>query len=231
MSATNHQLEQQKVINQIAQQISNNSLNFSTVSIVEDYAKDSRICLTSVHFPHRYLVDQVQRELIKPLRKIEPGFYYYPSDSLHMTVKNIRVVNDPPHFNEEDIGTAVKIFSEVIPQHKKFKAYFYRLLLFPNNLTLIGTTDEELDRIIFDLDQKLKAKSIPDDKIYANSRYFFSNITLARFNNAPSEEFMRKVEELSTSLRFKPYEVSSVTLLTCNAVFQNKRIRGTWQLK
>jgi len=88
VSATNHQLEQQKVINQIAQQISNNSLNFSTVSIVEDYAKDSRICLTSVHFPHRYLVDQVQRELIKPLRKIEPGFYYYPSDSLHMTVKN-----------------------------------------------------------------------------------------------------------------------------------------------
>ena len=148
-----------------------------------------------------------------------------------MTIKSIRVINDPPHFNEEDVQKAEKIFDETIPQHKKFNVYFYRLLLFPNNLALIGTTDEELDNIILDLDKKLTAEGIPDDKVYTNSQYFFSNMTLTRFSTPPSDIFKQKVTELSDSLEFEPYQVDSVTLLTCNAVLRNKQIRGTWELK
>ncbi len=231
MTITDHQLKQQEVIDHIALQVSNRSLNFSTVAPVEDYANDPRICLTSIHLPNQQLLGKVQRELIDPLKAIEPNFYYYPSDGLHMTIKNIRVINNPPHFNEDDVKKAAKIFGEVIPQHKKFNVYFYRLLLFPNNLALIGTTDEELDRIILDLDQKLQTNNIPDDKVYVNSKNFFSNMTLARFNNPPSEAFKHKVGELSGSLKFGPYQVDSVTLITCNAVFQGKNIRGTWELK
>jgi len=148
-----------------------------------------------------------------------------------MTIKNIRVINDPPHFNKDDIVKATKIFNEVIPQRQKFNVYFYRLLLFPNNLALIGTSDEELDGIILELDQKLKAQDIPDDKVYSNTKYFFSNMTLVRFNNNPSEEFKRKVEKLSASLKFDRYQVDSVTLVTCNAVFKNRKIIRTWSLK
>lgn len=148
-----------------------------------------------------------------------------------MTIKNVRVINDSPHFDEEDVQKAEKVFTETIPQHKKFNVYFSKLLLFPNNLALIGTTDEELDRIILDLDNKLTKAGIPDDKVYTNSQYFCSNMTLARFGTSPSEAFQQKVVELSESLKFKPYQVDSVTLLTCNAVLKNKQIRGTWELK
>ncbi|PWU24153.1 hypothetical protein C5B42_00445 [Candidatus Cerribacteria bacterium 'Amazon FNV 2010 28 9'] len=231
MSVTNHQSKQREVIDHIALQVSNNSLNFSTVSPVEDYAKDPRICLTSVHFPHKNLIDKVQREIIEPLRKIEPSLYYYPNDGLHMTIKNVRVINNPPHFNEDDVRKAIEVFSKVIPQHKKFNVYFYRLLLFPNNLALIGTTDEELDHIVLDLDKQLKANDVPDDKAYANSQYFFSNMTLARLIGIPSTVFTQKVEELSESLRFESYQVDSVSLITGNAVFRDKKIIGSWELK
>jgi len=231
MTVTTHQLKQQEIIDRIASQVSNKSLNFSTVSPIDDFENDPRTCLTSVHLPHQSLLDQVQQDLIEPLRKIEPDFHYYPNDCLHMTIKSIRVINDPPHFNEEDVQKAEKIFDETIPQHKKFNVYFYRLLLFPNNLALIGTTDEELDNIILDLDNKLTAGGIPDDKVYTNSQYFFSNMTLTRFSTPPSDIFKQKVTELSDSLEFEPYQVDSVTLLTCNAVLRNKQIRGTWELK
>jgi 2'-5' RNA ligase len=140
------------------------------------------------------------------------------------------VINDPPHFGKDDIKKVKKVFYEVVPKHKKFNIYFYRLLLFPNNLALMGTSDEGLDNIILNLDQKLKDAGFADDKIYSNKRYFFCNMTLARFSQ-PSNYFKHKVKELSRSLSFKPYLVDSVTLLTCNAVFKKRNILHTWYLK
>ncbi len=226
-----HQKKQVEVINQIERQISNNNLSFSTVAPVEDFENDTRICLTSVHIPDQDLVSKVQGQIIAPLRTISPEHFYYPFDSLHMTVKNIRVINDPPHYNEADIEKAKKVFSLIIPNHNSFNVYFYRLLLFPMNLALVGTTDPELDAIFTNLDKALNDAGVPDDKKYNNSQYYFSNMTLARFKEPISEEFKRKVEELFNSISFEPYVVGSVTLLTCNAVFKKRQIIGTWNLK
>lgn len=226
-----YQQNQKLVIGNIEKQVKQNSFQFSTVSPVEDFDNDPRICLTGVHFPSGSLRNKIQKKIINPLRAISPEHYYYLVDSLHMTIKNIRVINNPPHFNSLDIEKAKQIFSQTIPKHSKFRVYFYRLLLFPNNLALIGTTDEELDKIILDLDRKLKEVGVPDDKIYSNPKYFFSNMTLARFNNSLSEEFKTKVKNLSDSLFFEPYLVDSVTLLSCNAVFKKRQIIGTWRLK
>ncbi len=226
-----HQEKQVEVINQLEQQIKSNSLGFSTISPVEDYKNDSRICLTSVHIPHEELVFKIQKSLIEPLQEVEPTHFYYSPDSLHMTIKNIRVINDPPHFTKEDIEKAKEVFASVIPSHTKFQIYFYRLLLFPNNLALIGTTDAELENIFQDLDSNLREVDVPDDKKYMNSQYFFSNMTLARFNTVPSAKFLQKVKDLSESLSFKPYTVDSVTLLTCTAVCMKRNIQGTWTLK
>ena len=95
----------------------------------------------------------------------------------------------------------------------------------------MGTSGEELDNIILDLDKKLKAANIPDDKKYLNNRYFFINMTLARFSNPISEEFKKKVGELSANINFEPYAVNSVTLLTCNAVFKKRNIIETRNLQ
>ncbi len=227
----NYQQKQKEVIDTLEKQLNNNALNFSTVSPVADFKNDPRICLTSVHIPSHDLKNKIQNTLIEPLQKISPEHFYYPNDSLHMTIKNIRVINNPPHFTNQDAEKAKEIFGGVIPRHKSFKAFFYRLLLFPNNLALMGTSQEELDNIILDLDQELKNANIPDDKKYLNSRYFFVNMTLTRFSNPPSEEFKQKVEELSARINFEPYTINSVTLLTCNAVFQNRNIIGTWKLQ
>lgn len=226
----NHQQHQKEVIDTIERQIAENSLQFTTVSPVEDYTNDPRLCLTSVHFPKESLLTKISETIIKPLQNIQPTYYYYPKDYLHMTIKNIRVINDPPHFSQDDVTKAKTIFSQVIPQHKKFFVYFYRLLLFPNNLALIGTSDNELDKIILDLDTKLHQAGIPDDKHYANSRYFFSNMTLARFSN-PSEEFKKRVTQLSQILSITSYQVDSVSLVVGNAVFNSKKIIDTWSLK
>lgn len=225
---TDHQQKQIEVIDKIERQVNENALNFTTVAPVEDYENDPRICLTSVHFPNKKLIKNVE-EIISELSKIESSFFYYPSDSLHMTIKNIRVINDPLHFTNYDIEKADKVFSRIIQLHKKFKVYFYRLLLFPNNLALIGTTDPELDEIALDLDQELNKWGVPDDKQYANSKYFFSNMTLARFDNT-SEKFRQKVKEQSYNLEFEPYTVDSISLVTCNAVFKKLKIINSWKL-
>jgi len=169
--------------------------------------------------------------LLKPLKDISPEQYYFPSESIHITIKNIRVINNPPHFSPNDVAMAKKVFLETIPNHFQFKIYFYKLLLFPNNLALVGTTDKELDSIIFDLDQKLGELGIADDKHYINSKYFFCNITLARFSKPISDEFRKKVMALSKGIKIDPYIVNSVSLLTTNAVLHDPKIIGTWKLK
>ncbi len=226
-----HQEKQVAVINTIDHQAKTNTLDFSTVSPVDDYEHDHRMSLTSVHIPSNTLKEKVQKDLIEPFRNISSQHYYYSKDSLHMTVKSIRMISDPPTYTNDTIEKAREVFSKVLPTHRKFNVYFYRFLLFPNNLALIGTTDEELDAIILELDAKLKEAGINDDKKYTNDKYFFCNMTLVRFSEPVSSRFRKKVETLSTSLSFKPYVLDSVTLLTCNAVFRKRTIIDTWKLQ
>ncbi len=225
----NHRQKQIEVIDQIESQVKNNNLKFETAVPVEDYNNDPRICLTSVHIPSDSLKQKVQEKIIKSLRIVSPSIYFYSPDSIHMTIKNVRVINNPPNFTQADIKKAKQVFSEVIPNYNKFKVYFYRLLLFPNNLALIGTTDPEFDNIVLDLDKRLKKIGLPDDKQYNNSQYFFSNMTLARFSTS-SQAFVKKVGQLSGEIIFDPYTVDSVSLVTCNIVFKNPQIIGEWKL-
>lgn len=226
-----HQQKQRDVIASIEKQLHANTANFSMVEPVQDYENDARICLTSAHLPSNRLIKKIQEEVITPLKRIDPTQYFYADDSLHMTIKNIRVISDPPNFDTTVVEKAEKVFSKVIPSHKQFQVSFYRLFLFPNNLALFGTTDPELDDLILDLDKNLKKEGIPDDKQYINSRYFFSNITLARFTHPPTQEFIEKVRELSQHILFSPYIVDSVTLLTSNGSLRNRHIIKTWRLQ
>ncbi len=229
---THHQKSQIDVIDKIDSQVKNNNLSFSIVTPVADFDNDSRICLTSVHLLHSQLIGQINNLLIEPLKKIQPNQYYYTKESFHTTIKNVKTISDPPNFTEKDILVVSKIFSEIIPKYSKFSVYFYRLLLFPNNLALMGTTDEELDKIIFELDQKMRQAGVIDDKQYLNSKYFFSNITLARFISPVSEQFKQKVDNFSIQIpnTFKPYIVDSVSLVSCNAAFKKRRIIDQWNL-
>lgn len=228
---TSHQKKQIEVIDSIENQINNNVLNFSTVEPIENFENDPRLCLTGVHLPSQKLIDTVYDSIIKPLQTISPNHYYYEKSSLHLTVKSVRVINNPPHFTETDIQNARIVFEDIIPEHKKYQVYFYRLLLFPSNLALIGTTDPELDSIVLDLNEKLKVAGISDDKQYTNSHYFFCNMTFARFNSQLTNDFIEKVKNLSRNISFEQYMIDSVTLLVGNAVLKKQRIIDKWNLK
>lgn len=225
-----HQKEQVKVIDDIERQTTSGTLKFSTVEPADDFDNDQRFCLTSVHFPKQSLLHKIRKEIQEPLQCIAPEQYYYKPQSLHMTIKNIRVINDPPHFTNEDIETARHVFSRVIPTRHSFNVYFYRLLLLPMNLILAGTTDPELDLIHHDLDRELRTAGIPDNKQYTNSKYFFSNVTVARFTEPVTDKFRQKVQELSQTIQFNPYLVDSVTLIRCNASIAICDKIQTWKL-
>ncbi|MGD9129933.1 MAG: hypothetical protein PVJ09_05595 [Candidatus Woesebacteria bacterium] len=228
---SNHQRKQIEIINHIEQNIKNQSLQISAVSRVDDYAKDKRICLTSIHLPRQDLIKQIQKNIILPLKNKFPHHYYYDPKSLHITIKSIRVINHPPHFDQNTIKKVKQVFSKLIPNHKAYNVYFYRLLLFPMSLALMATTDESFDEFILDLDQELKQAGIPDDKRYINARYFFANMTLARFYSPVSKNFEKFVKNLSESLKFEPYTLDSVTLCTANAVFKKFKEIETYKLK
>ncbi len=227
---TEHQKKQLDVIRKIETQIQNKSIGFSLVSGVEDYKNDRRICLTSLHFPTPTLAEKLKKDIQNPLKAISLKHYYYPESSLHTTIKNIRVINYPPHFNKDDVEKAKKVFSKVVPKHHRFKIYYYKLLVFPTSLSLMGTTDPKYDQLIVDLDKELRRVGVPDDKNYVNKKYFFSNITLARLQSRPSEKFKQKVLEISENLSFVPYVVDSVSLVTGNAVLHNHRKIKTYKL-
>lgn len=226
-----HRQKQREIINAIEKQATSNSLTFSTISKTKNYDADPRICLTSVHFPNSELINAIHKTLIEPLKNIAPKCYFYSLDSLHLTIKNIQVISDPPTFSNEDIQKAKEIFSKVIPGHKKFSIYFDRLILFPNNLSLIATTDPQLDEIIHDLNVELNKAKIPDNKKYLNSDHFFCNITLLRMNEKPSPRFVDKVKELSQNLKLPNYSIDSVTLLSANAALKRRKIHGEWRLQ
>lgn len=227
---TLHQQKQIEIINSL-ENTSRQNPNYSVVTPVADFTNDPRLCLTSVNIPEPDFANKIVAEIISPLKLVDPGHFYYSTDNLHLTIKNVRVINDPPHFNSQDETIAASIFSTVVPQHHSFKIYYYRLLVLSTSLALVGTTDPELDNIILDLDDKLATSGVPDDKVLINKQYFFSNICLARFTHTITPEFQQAIQQISQLISFSPYLVNSVTLLVCNGVFQKRRILGTWKLK
>jgi hypothetical protein len=231
-NSTDFQKEQLQVIHTVEQQVQNNSLSFSTVQPVDDFERDTRMTLTGVHFLKSDLCGAIDT-LVQSLQTLEPEhcYYYYDHASLHTTIKNVHVVSDPPTYTHNDIESACAVFDRVVSRHHVFFAYYFTLILFPASLSLIGTTDPELDRLVLDLDATLRSHGIPDNKVYTNKDHFFSNITLVRFHHQPGEAFTEKVSELQSIISFDPYLVDSVSLVTGNAAMKQLTIINNWQLK
>jgi 2'-5' RNA ligase len=228
---TPHQLKQKEIIDEMNRQARHKALNFTYVTPVDDYVNDLRVGLTSVHIPNPDFVQTIQTMLIEPLKAIDLHHFYYQEDMFHITLKVVKDNSNPPRFTEENIQVAKDTFAEVVPQHRAFNIYFYKLIVFPTSLSLVGTTDPEFDDLFLDLNNKLKMVGLPDEKRYLNSKYFFCTLTLCRFKGEPSDRFLEKVDELKSALQLPPYTVDSVTLVTCNAVFQKRNILGEWSLQ
>lgn len=204
----------------------------SIVEMLEDYASSDQRCLTSVVFIPKSIADKITNYIINPLKEIEPDHYYYPPESMHLTIKNIRTVNYPPLFNETDINKANELFQKVVPKYSAFNFNVEDVVLFPTSLSVMSYSSDVLQKLVMNLDNGLKEISVPDNKKYISDTIFWGNITVCRFTKQPSEKFVEMVKKMR-SIKIDELKVEKISLITCNAVCHKntKEIIAEYKLK
>jgi 2'-5' RNA ligase len=210
----------------------NKSMVAEVVEVQDDYVKNKRICLTSVVFPPAEITAKITTEIIDKLRAINPEQYFLPPESIHLTIKNIRTISDPPSFTAEDIVKVNKLFSELIPQYPSFEFKVEDVVLFPTSVSVMAYSDDSLQKLVLALDQGLKEIGLPDDKKYFSDSVFWGNITLCRFTKTPSEKFIAEVKKMR-DLKIGKFQLEKVNLITGNAACYAglRKIHGEYELK
>jgi 2'-5' RNA ligase len=189
----------------------------SRIPMRPDYESDRAVCLTSVVAIPIPVAQEIERQIIQPLRAIEPVHHYYAPEAMHLTIKNVQVVHDPPSFSEADIERVNRLFAEIIPRRRVFAFSLEQVVAFATSLSLIGYCGHELQELVQALDSGLKRIGIPDNKKYISDSVFFGNITLCRFVRPPSEQFLQAVRERQDAYRAE-LRVKEIRLISCNAV-------------
>lgn len=204
----------------------------SVVPIQSDYRTDPARALTSVVFVPAGLGQEIRRAIIEPLQAIEPEHYYYPPESLHLTIKNIRTIHHPPHFTAADANRVAELFGRLIPPHCSFSVWLEELAPFSTSLALIAYADEQLKKLVQTLDAGLNEIGLPDDKCYLSDQVFFGNVTVCRYIRPPSSRFLQAVEEMAQVYQ-RELRIEAVHLITCNAVCapETRRIIAAYNLK
>ena len=203
----------------------------SIVPMQADFRYDKKLCLTSVVFIPADLAKKIQRTIIESLRVVDPHHHYYEPGEMHLTIKNIRTIHDPPLFEDADIQKVDRIFTQIFPKHRSFSFFLEEVVLFPTSVSLIGYCDERLKHLVRDLDTGLKRIGIPDNKKYISDSVFFGNITLCRLVRPPSSAFQRRLEELSCN-SIASIDVKEIHLVVCNSVCarDSQRIVNSYKL-
>ena len=229
---TDYFSQQKYLVKEIENSLSKGMRKATTIEMQKDYANDDQICLTSVVFVPKNISQKIAEDIIGPLQKIDPAQYYYSSDSMHLTIKNVRVIKNPPSFNEEDIRKVDKLFSELIPKFPKFEFSIEDVILWPTSIAVMGYCDETLQKLVTALDKGLREIEVPDDKKYASNSVYFGNITICRFAQNPKEESLEAVKKLRDH-KIGNMIIEKINLITCNAVCHpsSRKIIGEYKLK
>ncbi|HCC21896.1 TPA: hypothetical protein DEP86_00665 [Candidatus Uhrbacteria bacterium] len=204
----------------------------TVVKMRKSYESNVETCLTSVVFLGDELGQKVQDKIIGPLSAIDPSQYFPPINSLHLTIKNVRTVGDPPLFDSTDAALAKQVFDRVLPSFHVFDFELKGLVRFPTSVSLMGYSDSVLYELVSALDSELKNAGVPDNKKYASEKVFFGNVTVCRFTSQPSEKFLAKIEEMR-DLSIGTLKVKEVQLITgdimCSAV--SREVLGKYILQ
>lgn len=202
------------------------------VKPVSDYKNDEQICLTSIAFIPVNLQKEIIGSVIEPLKKADSTQYFYPPESMHLTIQNIRTINKPPLFNDQDIQKAKEAFLKVISKHPKITFSLEGLFDLPTSLGIRAYAEETLVDLCKELREELTEADVPDNKTYASDTVLFGNISICRYITKPNKEFFKTVENLK-SINLGSLKVENVNLITTNAVChpQKTKILETYKLK
>ncbi len=217
----NYVLKQKELINNIEKFSIEGDNKATIVEMRDDYENDDQICLTSVVFIPEDIADKIITKIIKPLKQIEPGHYYYPTESMHFTVKNIRTINNPPSFTESDILKVDQIFKEVISECSPFSLYIEEAIKFPTSISLMAYSSSVLGDLVKNLDNGLNKIGVTDNKKYFSNSVFFGNITICRFTHDPSKKLRNKIKKMR-NIKIGEMKAEEINLITCNSVCSKK---------
>ena len=212
-----YQEQQERIVNELRVGSGHRDVGIPTIPFRSDYRTDSAICLTSVAFVPDDIAQDIQQTIIGPLKEMEPDHYYYSPDSMHITIKNVRAVHDPPLFTKADIGKVNRLFGELIPQHRSFFFSLEDVAAFTGSVSLIGYCDDRLRYLVLALDAGLNKIEVPDNKRYVSDTVFFGNVTLCRYVHQPSKRFFEAVEQMAHVYKGELH-VKVIHLITCNLV-------------
>lgn len=161
----------------------------TVVPMRPDFISDRQTALTCISYLPDAISERIRKQLIGPLRTIEPDFYYYPDASLHITIQNIRVIHDPPRFTATDIDIARGVLQQTANNAGPFPFILEGLFMMPTSISVIALVTPEYDRFIKQLRSDLADAGVPDDKTYFTDEMVFANTTIARFTHTPSARF------------------------------------------
>ena len=213
---TPFQREQLTLIRQMERAFASGASASTIVPMQADYKNDTQMCLTCVTFVPKEIAGTIRTKLVSSLSAIEPDFYYYPENAFHVTIQNIRIIHDPPHFGSSEITKAKELLSTSVGQHGPLTFEFSGLLSLPTSLALIALTSPEFDQFVKSLRRELILAGIPDDKKYFTEEIIFANTTICRYTHQPSKKFIDEVQK-HTSEFFGILTAKEVSLIQTNA--------------
>ncbi len=198
----------------------------------KDYANDRQTSLTSVVFLPEDITDGITKNITSPLKNIEPNQYFYPAASMHLTIKNIRTISEPPTFSQADVIKVNKLFNNIIPKFQTFEFNVEDILIFPTSLAVMAYSDDTLKKLVLALDKGLNKIGMPDNKKYLSDSVFWGNITVCRFVEKPGDKFMAQAKKMR-NLKIGKFKVKKISLICCNAVCHknSKKIIAEYELK
>jgi hypothetical protein len=216
-SMTPFQQKQLILMRQMESSLASGASSSSVVPFQTDYAHDTRICLTAVSFLSNTLANIIQNRLIATLKTIEPDFYYYPNESMHITIQNIRSIHNPPNFDLNDINKAKSLFTDFFATCNQFPIILQGVIQMPTSLAVIVLMTKSYDTCIRTLRQQLISNGIYDDKQYFTDEIIFANCTICRYSRKPSQKFIQMTQTGRDEL-FGNGLIQSVSLIQSNAV-------------
>lgn len=220
----NYKSKQQKTISEMEKTFIRGGQKSTIVEMRQDYFNDNQIALTSIIRIDSKICNKITEEVIEPLRQIDPNHFYFSPESMHITIKNIRTINNPPSFTQEDVDKASTLFSKLIPKFDSFEFEIEDVILFPTSISVMAYSNKTLYDLVTALDKGLNEIGVPDNKQYFSNSVFWGNITICRFTEKPSNEFVEKVKSLRYS-KFGKQRVDKINLVEMNAVLNPRYLK------
>ena len=216
MDRTPYQLRQLELMGQMSSIANTTGATTTIVSMQSDYTNDPQLCLAVVSYLPETIAEAIYTRIVGPLKTIEPDFYYFPKESLHITIQNIRTVAMPPHFSQSDIAAAGGVLQKAFGSAAPFTLDLTHVIRMPTSVMIAALASPAYNTCITNLRTQLALAGVADDKKYFTDEMVFANCTFCRYTHNPSQKFIEKIQEFA-DIDIGKFIVQETCLITTNA--------------